>query len=276
MALDNIRNNRVYGMDEALSVMAPRPIVSRRNPTTNDKAPIGQMWVNRTTGIVWVLAQIVANSYNWYQAASVAVNLAVAGALTVGTTATIGTGLTVTAGGLTVTAGGATVTAGGLTVTAGGIEVTAGDCNLTFGNFTTVAGNVHLTLGSVLTDAGNLATTLGDIFTTAGGIYSTLGNITAVHGNIVATLGNIIATAGNITATLGNITATNGDIVISTATKGITLPGPVRIITGAGVPANGLAVNVGDMYINTTAAAINTRVYIATAAGAWTTLTTGA
>jgi hypothetical protein len=99
-----------------------------------------------------------------------------------------------------------------------------------------------------------------------------LGNITATQGNIVATLGNITATAGNITATLGNITATHGDIVCSTATHGITLPGPIRIITGAGAPAAGLAVNVGDIYIRTDAGGAAERIYICTVAGTFTTV----
>jgi hypothetical protein len=86
---------------------------------------------------------------------------------------------------------------------------------------------------------------------------------------IIDSNGNL-AVAGGMGSTVGNITATNGDVVISTATKGITLPGPTRIINGAGVPANALAVNVGDIYINTTAANIAQRIYIATGAGAWT------
>lgn len=50
----------------------------------------------------------------------------------------------------------------------------------------------------------------------------------------------------------------------------ISLPGPVFIYTGAGVPANALAVQVGDLYIRTDAGAANRRMYIATAAATWT------
>jgi hypothetical protein len=69
------------------------------------------------------------------------------------------------------------------------------------------------------------------------------------------------ATAGNITTLASPITA---------------LPGPVYIYTGAGAPANGLALHVGDLYINTTAATAVTRMYIATAAGVWTNFTCAA
>jgi len=105
--------------------------------------------------------------------------------------------------------------------------------------------------------------------------------ITAGTG-ITATTGNIVATAGavnagtSMTATLGNITATNGDVVLSTATKGITLPGPVRIISGAGTPANPLAVHAGDFYLNTSPTGATDRIFVATAAGAWTNVTCAA
>lgn len=56
----------------------------------------------------------------------------------------------------------------------------------------------------------------------------------------------------------------------------VALPGPVYIYTGAGAPGNGLALHVGDMYINTTAASAVTRLYIATAASTWTNVTCAA
>ncbi len=81
---------------------------------------------------------------------------------------------------------------------------------------------------------------------------------------------------GGQTIGAGNLTLTNGNLVLSTAATKITLPGPVNIMTGAGAPDAGLAVNVGDMYINTTAASAVTRMYIATAASTWTNVTCAA
>ena len=243
MALDNLRKDVAYGFTQGLLGIPSAPIVSSRNPTVRDKAQIGQQWVNRTTGITFFLSRIVANVYTWYAAAQAAASYTAAGAivagttLTVGTTATIGTGLTVTAGGLTVAAGGAGITGGVLASTS-------------------VQAGTFMAAGTTITAGTN--------------IVSTLGNITATAGNIVATLGNVNVTAGNINMTLGDINMVNGNLVFTAATTGVELPGPVTITTGAGVPANGLAVNVGDMYIRTDAAAINTRIYIATAAGAWT------
>jgi hypothetical protein len=238
--------NDLYGLGQGLVLGAPRPIIATRAPTTSDFAELGSLWVNKTTGTAYYITRVVANSATWSVAASTtAAALAVGTSLTVGTTATIGTGLTVTAGGATITAG----------------------------NFVVTAGNISTGAGSI-----SAATTV-----TAGtGVTATTGGVTATAGNIVATAGNISTTAGSITsatsltATLGNITATHGDIVCSTATHGITLPGPVRIITGAGAPAAGLAVNVGDLYIRTDAGGVAERMYICTVAGTFTTVTCAA
>jgi len=72
-------------------------------------------------------------------------------------------------------------------------------------------------------------------------------------------------------------TNTTASTTIQGGTGGITLtapfvalPGPVYIYTGAGAPGNPLALHIGDLYINTTAATLATRMYIATGVGAWT------
>ena len=60
------------------------------------------------------------------------------------------------------------------------------------------------------------------------------------------------------------------------ATESIELAGGLAVLTGDGVPDNAAAVNIGDLYINTTAASDVTRLYIATAVGAWTNITCAA
>lgn len=88
--------------------------------------------------------------------------------------------------------------------------------------------------------------------------------------------GTPVTSAAGYTATAGNITATNGDVVLSTATNKIQLPGPIFIMSGAGVPANGLAIQAGDTYFRTDPAGATSRIYIATGAGAWTNVTCAA
>lgn len=100
-------------------------------------------------------------------------------------------------------------------------------------------------------------------------------NISAA-GNVTmpgADAGNSLTVSGAtnaIFAPAGDITVGDGDVNINTPGKGINLPGPIQIITGAGVPGAGLALNAGDLYINTTPTGANDRLFIATGAGAWT------
>jgi hypothetical protein len=96
--------NEAYGLDSPLIRLIPRVIVSRRNPTARDKAPIGQQWVNQATNTSFWLTSIVNNLAVWATQASVL------GALNVGGALTVGTGITVATGGVTVTLGGAAIT----------------------------------------------------------------------------------------------------------------------------------------------------------------------
>lgn len=102
----------------------------------------------------------------------------------------------------------------------------------------------------------------------------------------VSTQRMTISDAGNVVVNVpdsgvglsvsGGITAATGNVVLSTAAAFVQLPGPVNIMSGAGAPGAGLALHVGDMYINTTAASSTTRLYIATAASTWTNVTCAA
>jgi len=109
---------------------------------------------------------------------------------------------------------------------------------------------------NILTGNGTAGTQTANIVTGTRAGAVNIGTGAAAH---QITIGN--ANAGNLTTLASPITA---------------LPGPVYIYTGAGAPANGLALHVGDLYINTTAATAATRMYIATAAGAWTNVTCAA
>lgn len=136
------------------------------------------------------------------------------------------------------------------------------------------AGVTSTILGTAgINNSGAGVTTIGTGGTGAVNIGNATGN-TSVTGTlgVAGTLSSSVA----ITATTGNITASNGNVILTAATTYISLPGPVRIQSGAGAPAAGLAVEVGDMYINTTAASPTTRIYVATAAGTWTNVTCAA
>lgn len=103
-----------------------------------------------------------------------------------------------------------------------------------------------------------------------------------ISADAAATTVNIATAAAVKTVTVGS-TNTTSATTIRAGTAGITLtapfvalPGPVYMYTGAGAPGNPLALHVGDIYINTTAASAVTRMYIATGVGAWTNVTCAA
>ncbi|MEB3330803.1 MAG: hypothetical protein VKQ33_16395, partial [Candidatus Sericytochromatia bacterium] len=83
--------------------------------------------------------------------------------LTVTDTATIGNGLTVTAGGATITAGGQTITAGGQTITAGGQTITAGGQTITAGGQLITAGGQRIVMTVTDNDAQNNTLTVAEL-----------------------------------------------------------------------------------------------------------------
>lgn len=262
--------NTAYGFTQALLNVFPQPIIAQRAPTTKDKAQLGTTWINESAGTAYVLTQILNNSANWQGVAggevlgSLTVTpgpISLTGTTTINTSGaantTIGTGGTGTVfignatGNTAVT--GTLSTSSTLTVSTGGLDIEAGGLTATGTTFINTTGAADTVIGTGGTGAVEIGNATGN---------------TSITGTLT--------TSDGITATTGDITITAGNLVISTATDGITLPGPTRIINGAGAPASGLAVNVGDMYVNTTAATATTRLYIATAAGTWTNVTCAA
>ena len=138
----------------------------------------------------------------------------------------------------------------------------------------TVIGN---TTGN--TSVTGTLTTSNTINVSAGGMVvngTTAINVGTAQNTGIGTSGTGVVALGNTTggtAVTGNLSVASGNISITTPTNGLLLPGPVRIISGAGTPANGLAIETGDLYINTTATTTTTRLFIATGAGAWTSFT---
>jgi hypothetical protein len=152
---------------------------------------------------------------------------------------------------------------------ASGYIWTALETNGGIGGFISLAvvGPTTLTGTTNINTTGSAVTSIGTGGTGATHIGNATGN-TQVTGSLTAST--------SLTATAGNVTITDGNLVLSTAATYISLPGPVFIYSGSGAPSAGLALHVGDMYINTTAASATTRLYIATAASTWTNVTCAA
>lgn len=262
MTLSNKRDNNAYGLSQALMDVMPAPIIAKRNPTTSDKARLGQQWLNTSTQGYYICAKVAANSATWVPATAGAADYVAAGTVVSGTTMTCGTGLTVTTGGITST--GTIANTGAITATT---SIAAS---------TTLASGTTLTVGTTAVIGTGLTVTTGGITSTG-----TIANTGAITATTTITAGtNLAATAGSVTAgttvtaTLGNITATNGDFVCTAATKGFRFntTGP-KIVSGAGSPDASVTAPQGSIYLRTDGAA-DTILYVNTdGTTAWTALT---
>lgn len=302
----NSRLNLSYGLTQALIQDAPQPIVSKRAPTTSDSAQIGAIWVQsvNTSGTAinsaWVLTSIISNSATW---------TAIGGGAGAGVFAslTVTPGPTALTGALTVTSGTSAVNisadAAANTVNigtgAGAKAVTLGSTNTT--SATTInAGTGAISLATAATGTISIGaatmtgaltvgqSTAGQTVSIASAINTGAQVVNIANGAAAAdSTVNILSgtpTAGTATVNIGtgayatqiNVGSATGGNRLNIASNPFQIAGPIFIYTGAGAPAGGLANHVGDIYINTTAAAAAERMYIATGVGAWTNVTCAA
>lgn len=65
--MPKVYNNTAYSLSQGpLSVMYPLPILAKRAPTTADNGfPLGQMWIQASANLAWVLTSVVSNSATW-------------------------------------------------------------------------------------------------------------------------------------------------------------------------------------------------------------------
>jgi len=64
MSAEQIKNVS-YGLSQPLINQPPQPIISKRNPTGDDKAALGTLWVNSSNNTAYIITSIVANIANW-------------------------------------------------------------------------------------------------------------------------------------------------------------------------------------------------------------------
>ena len=62
---NSVNNRTAYGKNQPLIDVYNAPIVSFRSPGVNDKADLGQLWVNRTINGVWMLTDFVGGNAIW-------------------------------------------------------------------------------------------------------------------------------------------------------------------------------------------------------------------
>jgi len=204
----NLQPNLVYGVTEDTSVLVlPMPIEALRDPTTFDRAPIGQVWVNTVNATAFLLTRVQNNISTWVNQP--------------GGTAAFNS-LTVTPGPIALTSALTTITGSAnvaqlIYLHANGGAAETIDIHADQG--TGVASiNMHSDVGGV-TIAGGLATADAINITAsnaAGGIDIDAGALISL---------NTTAATGNIQIIAGTNTAAGNAIVQGTYTGVVTLTG---------------------------------------------------
>lgn len=262
--MSNIQSLNVgYGLSQSLVNIFPPPILATRNPLISDQAIYGTIWINKSNSNVYILNLINSAGFNW-------------GLIATQDTPTDLDSLTVTPGPISLTGtttinvtGAASTTIGGGTAT-GTVFINNGGTGATFIGSSSNSGGVNIGgppgTGAISIGGGPQNVSIGTGTFSSGivriGALSSASNVEIGFG-----VGGTTPT-GNVS--IGNLTG-NVDLFGQ-----LSLVGPVQLLTGAGAPASGLAVNVGDLYVNTTATTSTTRLYVATAAGTWTYFTAAA
>lgn len=283
---------QAYGLGQPLKNFPPDIQFQVRDPNAFDFYPEGTQWINTASNAIFFLTSFVAGAPVW---------TSVAGGAGFFTSLTVAPGnITVSNGNINVAEG--TITAdGNITTETGNLVAEAGNVFAAAGTFQAA----HSTISMTSMSADATPSALDFIKNRAGGpvvsgdfllLMDALGYDSAsapqVSANIyVQTTGTIGAarvpsnmvfqtTPDGVAPALTEVMrlTSEGNVQIAAPTAGapLILPGPINVYTGAGAPGAGLAVNVGDLYVNTTAATAATRLYIATGAGTWTNVTCAA
>ena len=74
--ISNPRAETLYGFPQPINRQNPSPIKANRSPTTSDTGyPLGQIWVNKASAVVYILAQIQNGAATWNISAAAAGDL---------------------------------------------------------------------------------------------------------------------------------------------------------------------------------------------------------
>lgn len=271
MSVSNNNSNVAYGLSQSLLNVFPAPIIAERDPNANDKAQLGTIWINKPDNTGFLLTSVVNNVANWEGFSG----SGVFGSLTVNGPTSLTGPISMNQSGNSTINIGANVNYSGIVSIGGTGDVFVGP----FSNGGVFLGATSTTNTTINGGQINVGTAPSDGDITIGNNTDpiTMSGDIAVTGGITTTT-DVVSGTG-FTATIGDIVASNGDIISAAGNVNcvsINLAGPIQIITGSGAPGNGLALHVGDFYINRTAATAATRLYVATGVGAWTNVTCAA
>lgn len=199
------QNQQNYSVNQPITQHSFRPIIANRAPSTRDFASFGQIWINKATLTVYMLAGTTNGAAQWK------------------TSPASGLG-TFTA--VTIDPGDVTVVSGDVTVAAGDVELTAG--SMTIGGDLTVAGTSSFTgdidfNSSALIDLVSSLDAAPSILLHANGgtseqIYLHSDQGTAVDSILLGSdVGGVTLLSGLASADAINITASAGGVDIDGA-----------------------------------------------------------
>ncbi len=291
--------NIAYSLNQPLSSIFPSPIVSTRSPLSTDKAQIGTVWVNKTLNDAWILTSVVSNAATWTSVGGGAgefSNLTVTGNADIGTSAGAIINIGNDQGATAVTLNSGTGNIVLATNTGGTINISGDTVGLSSATTFDIISVGAMTI-DIDADPFTLNTETGaiNIGTDAFAKTLTLGNITGATSVVVdvgtgalnlgtsatAHATNVGSTFAGATTVLNTPTGTyvaaaNG-VSISTAGRGVSLPGDVLILSGAGSPDTVVTAAAGSLFLRTDPAGATSRAYINTdGATAWTNITCAA
>ena len=65
MGVNRTNVNEAYGLSSPLIDLAPVPIVAKRNPTGNDFAELGTVWINQPAQLAYILVSTFGGVATW-------------------------------------------------------------------------------------------------------------------------------------------------------------------------------------------------------------------
>ncbi len=272
MATNNSSQRLGYSVNQPLTEIFTQPIISRRDPTVNDRQKLGTLWVNKLLDQTYIITSVVNNQANWApvsQAAGALNSLTVdGGGIAVpiaGTIDIIGDGNTATsltgASEITISLNPSPTFAG--TVTAA--DMVTGDLTVSGDFDLNSAAQIDLTSSLAAANAILLNATAGGVSIQAAGNPIAL-TTTNQAINLVSGTGavNVGADAAAKTVTVGNVTgasalalnAGTGDITaISIDAITMQAGGAIQINSAGGQIALGNSADAQPINIGTGAAA---------------------
>ena len=163
--MSRVKSQQQYssGTPSALGLNFPAPIIAKRDPTTLDTGfLLGQLWINKTSGNVFCLAEVAAAVATWTSLGGATGSFTTVAAATI-ETSTAATQITLASGNVFTGVGsnaavGFTFTpkgTGGLTLTTGNLTATNGNVVLgTAGNTISIKSGTNARIGQATLVAG--------------------------------------------------------------------------------------------------------------------------